>query len=278
LVGLAWFETSGRLVLEQLVLPDPGGEKALLRQLRNRIEAASSLVSFNGKAFDLPLLQSRCIMNRLPPFALPPHLDLLHVARRLHRARLGQCRLTHVEAEVLGFLREDDIEGNEIGARYGHFLRTGEREALRAIVEHNAWDVMSMAALVGLYGEPVPALHPDDLVGLARTLKRAGALSAATAAADRAIDEGAGPEALRARGLIFKARGDRERALRDFESFAQAVEDPAARLELAKLYEHFVKRPDKALQMLELGTAEQPAQAEKRRGRLLQKLSKRPPA
>ena len=207
LVGLGWFDAERRLVVEQLLLRRPSEEEALLRFVAERIAKASLVVSYNGKTFDWPLLTTRFVMNRLPALRARPHLDLLHVARRLHRARLGVCRLVSLESEVLGFVRGPDIEGGEIAARYAHFLRSADEEALRAVVEHNAWDVVSMSALVGLYGEPLSALHDFDLVGLARTLRRAGALEQANEAAHAAVERGVGPSALRVRGEIAKARG-----------------------------------------------------------------------
>jgi uncharacterized protein len=274
LVGMATFDCEGRLEVEQLLLQSPADEPALVERVAERILASDFVVTYNGKSFDLPLLSSRAVMCRLPPLAGRPHLDLLHVARRLHRARLGACRLVTLESEVLGFVRGPDIEGGEIPARYAHFLRTGDEEALASVVEHNAWDVASMAALVGLYGEPFDLLHPSDLLGMARTLKRAGALSEAERAAETALDRGAGPEALRVRGVIAKARGERARALADFEAFSAEASDPAVRLELAKLYEHFLKLPARALEILDQGTGEAPEAEARRRSRLTRKAER----
>lgn len=274
LVGMAWFDDDGALVMEQLLLRQPGEEHALLELLRERIERASVLVSYNGKAFDLPLLRGRFVMNRRPPLPERPHLDLLHVGRRLHKKRLGACRLIGLEADVLGYVRVGDIEGGDVAARYAHYLRTGDEGALGAVVEHNALDVVSMAALVGLYGEPFDALHDEDLIGLARVLRRAKALDHAQRAADAAVARALDPEALRVRGEIAKARGDRARALLDFEAFAADVDDPGVRLELAKLYEHHLKAPDKALALLSLGTGESEAQVARRRARLTKKAEK----
>lgn len=272
LVGLATFDGE-TLVMEQFLLRTPGEERPLLEAVARRFEMASLVVTFNGKSFDVPLLAGRCVMNRLPGPSELPHLDLLHVARRLHRARMRTCTLKAVESEVLGFVRDADIDGGDVAPRYFHFLRTGDESALRTVVDHNAWDVVSMAALVGLYGEPLGMLHRDDLPSLARTYHRARALDQAELAAEAAVSSGSGPEALRVRGEIAKARGDRARALRDFEALAGCVDDPRARLELAKLYEHFVKEPERALSMVELGTAESPEAAERRRERLAGKVS-----
>src|SRR6185369_17186999 len=154
----------------------------------------------------------------------PPHLDLVHVARRLHKLRAVGATLGAVEREVLGFIRHDDVPSGQVCACYLHFLRTGDGRALGGVVDHNAWDVVSMAALVGLYGEPLEGsqLEPCDLVGVARTLKRAGDPSLAYAVAEEAIDRGAGHAGTRVRAEIAKARGDKARALADFEALCRA--------------------------------------------------------
>ena len=273
LVGIAWFDDQLRLHAEQFLLRSPAEEAPLLEAFAERLEACELLVSYNGKAFDLPLLNGRMVMNRRAKLPDRAHLDLLHIARRLHKSRLGPCRLIGLEADVLGFERGPDIAGIDIAPRYAHFLRSGDESALEQVVEHNAWDVVSMAALVGLYGEPFDLLHEQDLVGLARTLKRARAFDEAERAASVALERGAGPEARRAHGEIAKARGDRARALAHFEAFAAEVHDPQIRLELAKLYEHHVKEPISALSWAE-GTSEGSEMAEKRRARLSQKISR----
>ncbi len=276
LVGLLWFDDAGCPHLEQLLLREPGEEIALLERLCELMERASLYVTYNGKSFDLPLLAARRVMNRLPALPIRPHFDLLHVARRLHKKRLGACRLIHLESHVLGWeRREDDIPGAEIAPRYGHFLRTGDGEALRPVIDHNAWDVVSMAALVGLYGEALPNLHSEDLVGVAHTLRRARAFDQALSVADAAIERGAGYQALRARGEIAKARGDKARALLDFEALSAEIDDPGVRLELVKLYEHHARDAERALALLAAGTGESEEAVEKRRARLTKKLERK---
>lgn len=276
LIGMAWFD-EGCLRLEQVLLRSPADEAAALRVIAERVDRASLLVSYNGKTFDFPLLGSRAVMNHEPPLAVRPHLDLLHVARRLHRLRLGSCRLTTLETNVLGFFRGKDIPGADIPARYSHFLRSGDEAALFDVVEHNALDVLSMAALVGLYGEPLADLHEQDLVALARTYHRAGDGERADEALRHALERGAGFSAIRARGDIAKARGDRASALADFEALVSEQNDPGARLELAKLYEHYAKEPRKALGVAQLGTAETSEAQSRRVLRLGRKIERAQP-
>lgn len=274
LVGLSFFDEDGHACLEQLLLRRPVDEPALLRWVAERVAAADLVITYNGKSFDLPLLASRMVMNRMPPLPERPHLDLLHVARRLHQRRLGACRLTTLEGAVLGFERGPDVAGSEMAARYAHFLRTGEEAALSGVVEHNAWDVLSMMALVGLYGEPLDLLVSQDLVGLSRTLRRARALDRAHQAAEAAVARGGGALALRARAEIRKARGERALALADFETLLGDVDEDSIRLELVKLYEHHVKEPLKALGLLARGTGEGEAATERRRARLVRKAER----
>lgn len=273
LVGLAWYE-DGKLMLEQLLIRRPGEEAGMLALLAERVSRAEFLVSFNGKAFDLPLLGTRCVMNRRKALPQRPHLDLLHVGRRLHKRRLGRCKLKDLESHVLGFERDGDIEGGDVAARYAHFLRSGDEEALFQVVEHNAWDVISMVALVGVYGEATERLRPEELLELAKTLRRAKAVERAGDVVDLAVARGVGADAVRLRGQMAKARGDRKSALADFESLLTEIDDPELRLDLAKLYEHYLKAPKAALELLDAGTSESDAADLKRRARLERKVEK----
>src|SRR5678816_4547636 len=165
LVGLAAFDEHG-LFVEQLLVRNLGEEAPMLSHVHKRICDSSMLVTFNGKAFDMPLLRTRFAMARLDSPPDRPHLDLLHVARRVHRKK---SKLTMLEENVLGYVRVDDVPSGEVSARYLHFLRTGYETSLLGVCEHNVQDVISMTALMGLYGEPLESstLAPSDLVGVA---------------------------------------------------------------------------------------------------------------
>ncbi len=275
LIGLAWFDAEAEcFVLEQVLLRRLGEEAPMLTLLRERLAEASMIVSYNGKSFDLPLLKTRFVMNRMAAPVLPPHLDLVHLARRIHKARLKSRTLAAIEGEVLGRVRVGDVSGGEIVATYMHFLRTADDEALLGVVEHNAADVLSMVALVGLYGEPLGSLGAEDLAGAARVLRRAGALDQAAQLADEAVARGGGVDAKRARGEIARARGDKARALADYEALYEEVNDPAVRLELSKLYEHHVKTYGAALELVLAGTGESEEATAKRKARLARKIKR----
>lgn len=296
LLGLSWFDAeAGVFVVEQALLRRYGEEAPILALFTERLATASMIVTYNGKAFDMPLLRTRYVMNRVAAPAEPPHLDLVHMARRIHKTRLKSRTLVAIEAEILGRIRVGDVAGGDIVATYAHFLRTGDEEALLGVVEHNVADVLAMVAMVGLYGEPLaasaavvsnegegegaevayahPVLDGDDLAGVARTLRQAGALELAAELAEAAVARGGGAVARRARGDIAKARGDKARALADYEVLAAEVDDPSVRLELCKLYEHHVRSFAEALALVERGTGERDEATERRRTRLVRKIS-----
>lgn len=300
LVGLGFYdEAEGRFMVEQLLLKGLGDEAPILEHLRARLEAASMIVTFNGKAFDLPLLRTRAVLNRLPPFREPPHLDLLHLARRLHKHRLTSCSLQSLEGEILGRQRVGDVAGEDIAAIYHHYLRSGDEACLAPIVEHNSLDVVSMFALVGLYGEPLehwweeeagttsrkggaaaPVLAATDFSAAARVARRGKDLDRALALAEASVKRGAGAVGHQARAEVAKARGDKASALLAYEAaleLARASGEAGSALceslrhELAKLYEHHARAYERAIAMVAEGTTEPPAKQSARLERLMRK-------
>jgi hypothetical protein len=288
LVGLAFFdEAHGTFVLEQMLLRRLGEEAPILELLQRRIAEASMVVTYNGKTFDVPLLRTRYVMNRLPKPAEPPHLDLLHLARRIHKHRLATCCLSSIECHVLGRERVGDVAGEDIVEAYAHFLRTGDETSLHGVVTHNEHDVFAMVALLGLYGEPFGAidgtpyapeapLAAGDLAGIAKTFHRAGAVDRAHALAAAAVRAGGGPHARRVSADILRARGEITAALAEYEALLTEVDAPDVRLVLAKLYEHKTRTYDRALALLAAGTTETEEATTRRKKRLERKLAPRP--
>lgn len=149
LIGLGWFDR-GHFIVRQIFARDFTEERAALAHLAEIISARRFLISFNGKTFDVGLLSTRYIMNRLQnPFSEMPHLDLLYPARRLIAHRLMNCRLTTIEERVLGLIRRDDVPGSEIPQRYFDWLRGRDARLLKDVFEHNRLDIISLAALMG---------------------------------------------------------------------------------------------------------------------------------
>jgi uncharacterized protein YprB with RNaseH-like and TPR domain len=176
LIGLGWFE-DGQFHVRQILARDFGEEKAALSYLSEIAGEKKFLVTFNGKAFDVNLLTTRFILNRLrSDLSSLPHLDLLHPSRRILGHRLENSRLATLEAEVLGVEREGDIPGWEIPQRYFDWLRHRDGRLLASIFEHNRLDVISMASLTAHLTEILTAqeliqnVHASDYLAAARLL------------------------------------------------------------------------------------------------------------
>src|SRR5271165_5189454 len=166
LVGLAWWDAGG-LQVEQLFLRDFSEEHSLLQELAVRLAERSVLVTFNGKTFDWPLLESRFTMTRsIAPPKLAAHLDLLHPARAVWKLRLGSVRLVELERHVLdprrlGWHREDDVASALIPEYFFDYLRGGPSSPLVGVVRHNQMDLRGLAALFGKINELIASHHAD---------------------------------------------------------------------------------------------------------------------
>jgi uncharacterized protein len=175
LVGLAWREADG-LALAQYFLSDFNQENALLWAVGQCLRTAGVLVSYNGRSFDWPLLQTRLVLRRAE-WPSPPHLDLLTVARRIFRPRLPDCALQTIEQSVLDLHRADDLPGALIPSRYFAWLRQGDPRSLDPVFIHNRQDVLSMALLLARFEALLRGpdeLHPLDRLGRARFLEARG--------------------------------------------------------------------------------------------------------
>jgi uncharacterized protein YprB with RNaseH-like and TPR domain len=198
LVGCGWFE-GGTFRVRQFLMSSVTGERGLLSALAEVGRASGTVVSYNGKSFDLPLIDTRFLFHRLPsPFDGMPHVDMLHPARRLWRPlvddRAGAaghgrhapgvaghgagfaftesaCRLATLERTLCGFTREGDVPGFEIPERYFHFVRSGDARPLEGVLEHNRLDLLSLALVTShacqlLDEGPVAARGPREALGL----------------------------------------------------------------------------------------------------------------
>jgi hypothetical protein len=175
LVGLAWREADG-LVLAQYFLRDFNEEDAMLWAVGQCVNEAGVLISYNGRCFDWPLLQTRLVMRRTA-WPSPPHFDLLTLARRIFRPRLPDCALQTIEQAVLDLHRADDLPGSLIPGRYFAWLRDGDPHALDPVFTHNRQDVLSMALLLTRFEGLLRSsddLHPLDRFGRARFLETRG--------------------------------------------------------------------------------------------------------
>jgi len=260
LVGIGRITPEGFRV-RQFFMRDYCEEASLLDAVARHLAPFRVLITYNGRSFDQPLLETRYRLNRSrPPFGKLEHLDLLYGARRLWKLRYESCRLVDLETQVLGFERNGDVPGALIPYLYFEYLRTGRAARLLPVFHHNATDILTLACLTGIVPlafkdpENLPFRHGAEIAGIARWLREAGDLEQARALFRRAIDAGM-PDELMFRTLwdvaaIERKLGAEEQAVavwNDLAAVRNAFRIPALE-ELAKHYEHRQKDLARALE------------------------------
>jgi uncharacterized protein YprB with RNaseH-like and TPR domain len=261
LVGVGQITREGFKV-RQFFMRDYGEEASLLDSLTKHLAAFRVLITYNGRAFDQPLLETRYRMNRArPPFARMEHLDLLFGARRLWKLRFESCRLVDLENQVLGVERHSDLPGALIPYVYFEYLRTRHAARLLPVFHHNATDILTLACLTGIvpyaFKDPsqAPLRHAAEMAGIARWLREAGELEQALGLFRRAVDAGL-PDDLLFRTLWDIGMLERKLGRVPLETWTDlaASKNPyrvKALEELAKHFEHREKDYSKALEMTE---------------------------
>lgn len=147
LVGImVW--TDGEFAIRQYLARDYSEEPAVISLFLDAAEGKRLLVSFNGKAFDLPYLRLRAAANRMAFTFAAAHFDLLHECRRVWRGALPDCKLQTLESRVCGRTRTGDIPGEHIGEAYHAFVRTGNAAHMADILRHNVLDLATMADIM----------------------------------------------------------------------------------------------------------------------------------
>src|ERR1022692_4848651 len=233
LIGVGSIEASG-FRLRQFFMRDYGEEASQLHRLGGELEQFDVLITYNGKAFDQPLLETRFRMARARhPFDRMEHLDLLFGARRLWKLRLESCRLVDLENRILGVERQGDLPGEMIPYVYFDFLRSQKAFQVVPIFHHNAIDILSLACLTAIVPfafrspEEVDVRHGADLIGLARWLLQAERQDEALRLFRRALEMGL-PDDLSFRTMWDIAAIER-RAGRDDAALSLLTELAAAR-------------------------------------------------
>ncbi|MEP7199195.1 MAG: ribonuclease H-like domain-containing protein [Chloroflexota bacterium] len=236
----------------QFFMRDPADEAALLTALSEWLDPCETLVTFNGKAFDLPLVSARyTLQRRTLPVAGTPHLDLLPLARRLWRDRLASRALGSLELHILGATRQgQDVPGFLIPLMYFDYLRNGDARPLKGIFYHNAMDILAMAALLGhvaqMMADPVGAAmqHPVDYVSLGKLYEDLGEHETAARAYERGMADNlplnAFREASQRLSYLHRKQGNYEGTLELWRAASQRGE-LYAHVALAKYYEHRVR-------------------------------------
>lgn len=258
LVGIGRYEGAA-FRLSQFFMRDPIEEPALLTALTELLAPLDTLVTFNGKAFDVPLLNARYVSNRAAtPFKSIPHLDLLPLARRLWRDRLESRALKFLETHILDVARtEEDIPGFLIPQMYFDYLRNGDARPLKRVLYHNAMDVVAMAALLNhmalMLDDPTEFAteHGLDIVSIGKLFEDLGRLDDAARIYARGLELDLPEDSFRQTtqhlAVVHRRRGEMMAAI-DLWRAAAGNQQVYAHVELAKYYEHKVRDYSEAAQ------------------------------
>ncbi|MBN1668298.1 MAG: ribonuclease H-like domain-containing protein [Anaerolineales bacterium] len=266
LVGLGRFE-GHHFRLAQFFLREPSEEPAQLAAIEEFLHPCRALVSFNGKSFDLPLLNNRYILNGWPPvFQDNAHLDLLHLARKLWRARLPSRALGDLETHILGATRsQQDVPGWMVADLYFDYLHSGDARPLSGVFYHNEMDVVALAALLNhmaaLLDNPLQEenQHALDLVSIGKLYAELEQLELAIQIYQRGLQSNQLEsksywQAIEELSFIHKKRGEWQAAMQLWEQ-AAAAGQIYAQIELAKVFEHQQRDCELALQFTQAALA-----------------------
>jgi len=287
LIGVGTIEPEGFRV-RLFFMRDYDEEAAMLHGLTEFLDRYQVLVTYNGKSYDAPLLETRFRLRRLP-VALDglDHLDLLHGARSLFKLRMESCRLVHLEREILGMERQGDLPGELIPYYYFEYLRTKQAFKLAPMFHHNVMDIVSLACLTHVvlpaFASPEQAdlRHGQDLLGLARWLKRAKQTDAAASLYRRAIQAGMYDhetfQALWEQALVEKKRRNHDAKAAILEDLVSTPNGYRAQAceELALHHERVSKNFARSLELTNQAIGMAPSDSlEKRKARLEKRLAK----
>ena len=260
LVGLGWLTDEG-FEVHQFLMRDYPEEPYLLRHIAAGLEKFDVLCTFNGTTFDVPLLESRFLMNRMDRSCLNlPHLDLLHMCRRLWKLRLGRCNLGRLEEVILGRPREDDIPGSEVPQRYFTYLKNGDMSLLDGVLKHNAQDIASLCVLLNhmadLYLHPEKIRFSEDVYSMGRALERVDRTEQARRCYRLARGGRMGDLAGSALAVSYRRAGQREEAAQVWrEMIREGRGGVMPYVELAKYEEHIRRDLPAALLLTEQAIA-----------------------
>jgi len=262
LVGVGYFE-GDQFCVRQYFMRDYNEERALLSALNDLLSNFKAVVTYNGKTFDLPLMESRYIMSGMKMSLKDPyHFDLLYPARRLWKRRLESCSLSTVEREILKVIRDDDVPGYLIPEIYFRYLRTKDARAIKQVFEHNLQDILSLVALVSrmcfLVEDPLNNTeYGMDIFSIGKMFDEEKRYEQSTHYYTEALKHNLAEEEvleiLRLSSFAYKRQGKWEEAE---EIWKEIIERSREYIyypyeELAKYYEHYLKDYQKAEMVVE---------------------------
>ncbi|MCR5296811.1 MAG: ribonuclease H-like domain-containing protein [Clostridiales bacterium] len=260
LVGMGFLTDQG-FEVHQFLMRDYPEEPYLLKHVAAGLGRFDVLCTFNGTTFDVPLLEGRFLMNRMDRSCLDlPHLDLLHMCRRLWKLRLGRCNLGRLEEVILGKPRTDDLPGSEVPQRYFTYLKTKQVSLLDDILKHNAQDIASLCVLLNhmadLYRHPEKIRFSEDVYSMGRALERLDKTESARQCYRLARRGRAGDLAGAALAVSYRRTGEREQAAQVWrEMIREHRGGTTPYVELAKYEEHVRRNIPAALELTEKAMA-----------------------
>jgi uncharacterized protein len=251
LIGLCFFSKSGvQTVL--LFIEDPIDEPALLVYLEDELKNFDIISSYNGKSFDIPLLENRFIMQKINPISIQKYqIDLLHLSRKIWKARIHNCRLADIEREILKYVRSDvEIPGWLIPQIYFDFLEQKDPSFFEGVFYHNQIDVLSLAALFQYISFAInenfaaDSLEGLDLASLGKIYQKLGERELSKTyyglGLKKGLDKNNIASVHRNLGFLKKKQHVWNEAVEHWEKAAK-YNDVESCIELAKYYEHKVK-------------------------------------
>jgi len=150
-------------VVRQYFARDYAEEAALVDELVRLLAGFTTVVTYNGKSFDVPFLADRASLNKVPFTRPRAHLDLLHHARRRWLGVLPNCRLVTLEAEVCKRRRVGDVPSGEVPGLYHDYVKHGAAHRLIPVFHHNLLDVITMDEILrALIRDPARGTMVED--------------------------------------------------------------------------------------------------------------------
>ena len=269
LTGLGFYRDE-KFNIVQFFLGDLAVEEKMIEELSNFFSEMNfqSVVTFNGKGFDMPLLETRFTLHRKPfPLADLPHLDFLFSARSLWRHKYESCRLFYLAQQIVEADRADDIPAAEIPIRYFEFLRSGNFDLMEPVIYHNKEDILSLLGVViigaMLFSEDKEALEESgadamDMFGVGKLFETAGDAEKSALFYQRALEgklsEKIALLAKKKLSYYFKKSMDWDKAISLWQDLSSLNQLFCYR-ELAMYYEHKEKKYEEAKKIAEEGLA-----------------------
>jgi uncharacterized protein YprB with RNaseH-like and TPR domain len=258
MVGLGFFQED-RFSVHQFFMRDYSEERASLSLLKNVIDSFQFLVTFNGRQYDIPLLETRFILSRMvSKIREMPNFDLLYPSRKIWKGAYENCRLVTLESRLLGVERTGDIPSEWIPSLYFEYIQTGDARRISQVFYHNRMDILSMVALAGrihlVYHDPQAARPRKGIehFALGRLFWEHGQREKAIPCFEIALkrcDDDLSWEVMKWLSMAFKKTGHGERARSLWEEMLSwpYKKEIFPYIELAKYHEHRLKDWDRAM-------------------------------